>query len=1216
MKFNLKNLISKLFVLFISLLMLVPIISSDIKAEDDIVYAKDLPNGSSVYFGNIPEDYGASFPGEAGVSSVAMAGSVEWIVIDNNHEGYPDNSVTLLSKDILATVKNTDFDRFSYSSYADSAFAQKCDDLYEMVFDDNEKSHILNTSIIYGNGEMCYEETDSEYCSIETMETNLFLLSNSELLGDGYDGYQFDYLSTPSNRIATLNDEPHDYVTRSSWGIIHTYNGWLSSIVDENGNKSTKNVEGYEQFSEKPSDTSNIIETVRCIFANQKGAYCAYMIREFGIRPAMNISGNTPLKLNQDGVYVLSNDVPTGQSSSYSVLLPKQVDVTNNSSSFDLLAKGSIKSNEILNVSLDKHVDLVDQTAGSAKDNVTVSVDQSEFNFFKTDLSEEYVDGGNADKTITLTHDTLTAGDWSADLNITIKLNIDESKKHSITYDPDGGTMPDTYPTEFYEGDGVTDLPIPTKDGHEFIGWYKPSDPDTIVIEIPADTNEDVELIAKWESTLKEITLMQGPLFSNAVEDYFPNAKKIIFVNEGIPSDILNDQTPILSDDMSTGLAYGYMDDDGKTLIVAPEADNMTMYAHRNAGLMFNIDGLLDVEFVNFDTSRTDNMQWMFYCDTLRSISGYENWDVSNVTTMIKMFQSAHDLDGNLDFSKWNTSSLTNIDNMFEGCISLDEIDLSGWNIKGVNSLNSVFDRCNNLMYIDLSTWDARNVTSMIRTFTETDSLEYIKTPYNLNSEVSIKLADNLVVTDSTWYDTDDSMREYPAGTFPLGIVSSHKLVKDEGDVTYNIHYESIDDLIMPDDYPTSYKPGDTFDLPVPEKTGTDPCDKWEFVGWITRDDETITKITPDMTGDISIVASWTVFKNYNCSIIQYDPNGGSLEGVIEDDIPNNQVYDNYFPKYEGLLYEDFATPINESKDFYGWFDISPAKVTIRNEDDKIQIVGNGTSLLQHYLLDDGSSTHRLFIDETDVRPVNSLEHLILINGTATGADITDIKLRVGDDDNVYSLDKLSSLNGKYLDLWFIVPKGETFELSFHSTIGDAGNDTSIMPRIDQETFMEYGNIDPIVKGSDKDIPGGYLYRVRAHWDPFTSTAIDASEVVTGMVDEGFEIVYSRMMKTVSNFVDTLFSVDTEVFDNSIDFVYTLMCDDQSQSLNDETFNTETNIGNAIEGNSIEIEVSSQTSEDQISSGVEDLPKEEIGIDTTNDVSEDTTTNLNLEQSK
>lgn len=1149
---NIKHLISRLFVLLLSIGILLPVLTTNISAiplpdpcdtSEACSLSVGAKTGDIIVFGE--------YDGEP----------IKWRVL--GYDRYT-TYIRLISEDIIYLSRfgsSTNYETSVIRAYLTGDFLKN--------FTSEELSVVKD--------DRAYSTKNVVDGSYYHLKDKFFLLSSTEvgLESDSSEGYNIGFTSN-ADRIAYLNGS-------AGWW-------WLRTPF-----------------------VSGSFSLVRYVLTGGGLGANFSPSASGGVRPACEIGYNTPVYLWSDGYYHLEEEA---QNSNYSVLLPKQVDVSNNSSSFDMLAKGSIKNNEILNVSLDKSIDLVDQTAGSNKDNVPVSVDQSEFNFYKADLSSEYVDGGNADKTITLTHDTLSAGEWSADLNISIKLNIDETKKHNISYDPDGGTMPDTYPTEFYEGECVTDLPVPTKDGFEFIGWYESSDPDTIITEISDDTSEDVELIAKWEPTLKEITLMQGSLFSNAVEDYFPNAKKIIFVNEGIPSDKLNDKTPILSDDLSTGLAYGYMDDDGKTLIVAPEADNMTMYAHRNAGLMFNIDGLLDVEFVNFDTSRTDNMQWMFYCNTLRSISGYENWDVSNVTTMNKMFQSAHDLDGNLDFSKWNTSSLTNIDNMFEGCISLDEIDLSGWNIKGVNSLNSVFDRCNNLMYIDLSTWDARNVTSMIRTFTETGSLEYIKTPYNLNSDVSIKLADNLVVTDSTWYDTDDSMREYPEGTFPLGIVTSHKLVKDKGDVTYNIHYESIDDLIMPDDYPTSYKPGDTFDLPVPKKTGTDPCDKWEFVGWITRDDETITKITSDMTGDISIVASWAVYKNYNCSIIQYDPNGGSLEGVIEDDIPNNQVYDNYFPKYEGLLYEDFATPINEGKDFYGWFDISPAKVTIRNEDDKIQIVGNGTSLLQHYLLDDGSSTHRLFIDETDVRPVNSLEHLILINGTANGTDITDIKLRVGDDDNVYSLDKLSSLNGKYLDLWFIVPKGETFELSFHSTIGDAGNDTSIMPRIDQETFMEYGNIDPIVKGSDKDIPGGYLYRVRAHWDPFTATAIDASEVVTGMVDEGFEIVYSRMMKTVSNVVDTLFRVDTEVFDNSIDFVYTLMCDDQSQSLHDENFDTETNIDNAIEGNSIEIEVGSQISEDQISSGVEDLPKEEIGINTTNDVSEDTTINSDFEQSK
>lgn len=42
---------------------------------------------------------------------------------------------------------------------------------------------------------------------------------------------------------------------------------------------------------------------------------------------------------------------------------------------------------------------------------------------------------------------------------------------YSINYDPNGGMMPDTYPSYYYSEEGLDYLPVPTKDGYTFIGW-------------------------------------------------------------------------------------------------------------------------------------------------------------------------------------------------------------------------------------------------------------------------------------------------------------------------------------------------------------------------------------------------------------------------------------------------------------------------------------------------------------------------------------------------------------------------------------------------------------------------------------------------------------------------------------------------------------------------------------------------------------------------
>ena len=43
--------------------------------------------------------------------------------------------------------------------------------------------------------------------------------------------------------------------------------------------------------------------------------------------------------------------------------------------------------------------------------------------------------------------------------------------KHQVTFDADGGVLTNA-PTEYVEGVGLDTLPLPTKEGYNFVGWY------------------------------------------------------------------------------------------------------------------------------------------------------------------------------------------------------------------------------------------------------------------------------------------------------------------------------------------------------------------------------------------------------------------------------------------------------------------------------------------------------------------------------------------------------------------------------------------------------------------------------------------------------------------------------------------------------------------------------------------------------------------------
>ncbi len=75
--------------------------------------------------------------------------------------------------------------------------------------------------------------------------------------------------------------------------------------------------------------------------------------------------------------------------------------------------------------------------------------------------------------------------------------------EHTITYILDGGVNQEGAPVNFIEGDEFA-LPIPTKDGYTFIGWYKGENK---VDSITADVKTDLTLVAKWEGIIFDINL-------------------------------------------------------------------------------------------------------------------------------------------------------------------------------------------------------------------------------------------------------------------------------------------------------------------------------------------------------------------------------------------------------------------------------------------------------------------------------------------------------------------------------------------------------------------------------------------------------------------------------------------------------------------------------------------------------------------------------------
>ena len=96
-------------------------------------------------------------------------------------------------------------------------------------------------------------------------------------------------------------------------------------------------------------------------------------------------------------------------------------------------------------------------------------------------------------------------------------------KEYSINYELDGGVLPSGAATTYQEGVGLT-LPVPTKEGYEFLGWTLSSDSSEYVTSVSKTQEGNVTVYAKWSKNpvYSKITynLDGGKLPAGAIDEY------------------------------------------------------------------------------------------------------------------------------------------------------------------------------------------------------------------------------------------------------------------------------------------------------------------------------------------------------------------------------------------------------------------------------------------------------------------------------------------------------------------------------------------------------------------------------------------------------------------------------------------------------------------------------------------------------------------------
>lgn len=140
------------------------------------------------------------------------------------------------------------------------------------------------------------------------------------------------------------------------------------------------------------------------------------------------------------------------------------------------------------------------------------------------------------------------------------------------------------------------------------------------------------------------------------------------------------------------------------------------------------------IKLSNIDISRVDDFSELFMESRRYDFNGIENWNVSHVTNMSKMFKRAVyfnsdlnnwnvskviDMSGmfnyavsfNQDISLWDTSCLENANFMFAGAKSFNQ-DISKWNISNLKYMTSMFNRAESFNQ-DISSWNVFHIKSI-----------------------------------------------------------------------------------------------------------------------------------------------------------------------------------------------------------------------------------------------------------------------------------------------------------------------------------------------------------------------------------------------------------------------------------------------------------------------------------------------------------------------
>ena len=320
-------------------------------------------------------------------------------------------------------------------------------------------------------------------------------------------------------------------------------------------------------------------------------------------------------------------------------------------------------------------------------------------------------------KDIQINEDTTLYAIFKKDLNVTYEMG------EGVT-----STEKEAEVCSLYNNDKTCEITLPeitvnTAKGYEIDGWYNG---DTKIGDSSDkyEINSDITLTAKAkepEPIMQSWSVNSSSDFHNST--YKSNITSVeILTNKDVPEDAVA-SWDVSSKKNGSVMAWVINDPNNAGKYKLYIGGNGGVIANSNSGYLFrNFTGVTEMNLSNLDTSKVTGMAWMFDgCGSLTTLD-LINFDTSNVTNMSYMFRDCDSLTS-LDVSNFDTSKVIDMVYMFYNCSSLTELDLSKWDTSKVTDMSYMFYNCDSLTELDVSNFDTSSVTSMRHMFYNCDSL-------------------------------------------------------------------------------------------------------------------------------------------------------------------------------------------------------------------------------------------------------------------------------------------------------------------------------------------------------------------------------------------------------------------------------------------------------------------------------------------------------------